>query len=317
MPAAADQTAHTVRPLVGPTGLGKTNLLLQIGLHVAAGEGFLHWQGRRVRRVLYVDGEMSRRLLKKRLAAAVHRLGHAPVGFHALSHEDIPGFAPLNTPEGQACVNAVIERIGGVDLAIFDSVMCLIAGKMKDEDAWAQTMPYIRKLTARGIGQLWGHHTGHDESRSYGDKTKEWQLDLVLFMETVRREDTDVSFNLEFRKAREREPETRADFQSLKVALVNDEWLHELSEAQHVGKASPLAQKFLDALVNVLASDMVTKVNGRRAATDDDWKVECTRLGLIDPEAKPASARTLFAKYRRELVAANRIACEGKLSWIL
>ena len=39
-------------------------------------------------------------------------------------------------------------------------------------------------------------------------------------------------------------------------------------------------------------------------------------LGLIDPEAKPHSARTLFAKYRRELVGAFRIGCEGDFSWL-
>ncbi len=35
---------------------------------------------------------------------------------------------PLNTPEGQAFIDAIIERIGGVDLVIFDNVMSLIVG---------------------------------------------------------------------------------------------------------------------------------------------------------------------------------------------
>jgi hypothetical protein len=38
-------------------------------------------------------------------------------------------------------------------------------------------------------------------------------------------------------------------------------------------------------------------------------------MGLIDL-AKPDSARTLFNKHRRELIAANRIACEGDWTWL-
>lgn len=302
--------------LVGPTGLGKTNFLLQLAMNCAAGVSFLSWQGRRMAKVLYIDGEMSRRLFKQRIADTVKRLGNAPIGFHALSHEDIEGFAPINTAQGQACIDAVIDRIGVVDLIVLDSIMCLTAGDMKDGEAWRETIPYVRSLTRRNIGQIWAHHTGHDESKSYGDKTKEWQLDTVMHMEAVRRDDTDVSFNLEFRKARERTPATRADFQTVKVALVGDEWRHEGSEVQHSGRATPLALKFRDALVNVLASDLAIKVGAHPAAKDDDWKAECVRLGLIDPQAKPNSARALFSKNKRELVAAHRVFCDGEVTWI-
>jgi len=82
------------------------------------------------------------------------------------------------------------------------------------------------------------------------------------------------------------------------------------------GKISPTTQKALQALMNVLAGDDVTLLlGGRRAAKKQDWHRECVLLGLIDPEAKPASARSLFSKFRRELVAANLVACQGDLSW--
>jgi hypothetical protein len=28
---------------------------------------------------------------------------------------------------------------------------------------------------------MWLHHTGHNETQSYGTKTREWQMDTVLF----------------------------------------------------------------------------------------------------------------------------------------
>src|SRR5262245_3890755 len=185
--------------LVAPTGLGKTNFAMALAMHVAAGKDFLHWRAHRRCKVLYIDGEMSRRLLKQRIAEAAARLGENPEGFYALSHEDIEGFPPLNTAAGQGCLDQIIEYIGGVDLVAFDSIMCLLAGDMKEGEPWAQVMPWVRSLTKRNIAQIWNHHTGHDTTRSYGDKTKEWQLDTVLHMETVENAAADVSFSLEFR----------------------------------------------------------------------------------------------------------------------
>ena len=302
--------------LVAPTGLGKTNFAMALGLHAAAGVDFLHWRGRRPCTVLYIDGEMSRRLLRQRLADATARLGMTPAGFHVLSAEDVEGFAPLNTPAGQAYVNQVISHLGKPDLIIFDSIMCLTIGDMKDGEAWSAAMPWVRSLTRQCIGQIWVHHTGHDESRSYGDKTKEWQLDTVMHMEPIAREDTDVSFSLEFRKARERTPTTRGDFQTARIALLADQWTVEATGIVRQGHVSPLGLKFLDALHGALASDNTVQHQGRRAATLEHWKAEGIKTGLLDSE-KPDSARTLFNKHKRELIAGNMVACNEQLAWLV
>jgi hypothetical protein len=303
--------------ITAATGIGKTNFGLALGMRVVAGMEFLHWQGRRKARVLYIDGEMSRRLLRQRVLDEERRVGITPENFFALSREDIEGFKPLNTIEGQAWMDALIERVGGVDLVIADNIMCLTVGDMKDPEPWQQTMPWVLSLTKRTTGQLWIHHTGHDESRSYGDKTREWGLDTVAHFDEVKRHDTDVSFNLQFKKARERTPATRFDFQDVKIALIDDRWEYELTDTRRPGKVSPQTQKALDALVNVLAGDDVMLLSGgRRAARRAHWEAECALLGLVDKD-KPHSARTLFSKFRRELVAANRVACEGDWSWLL
>jgi hypothetical protein len=303
--------------LTAATGLGKTNFGLALGMRIAAGEDFLHWRAHRPCRVLYIDGEMSRRLLRQRVLDEEKRVGITPEFFFALSHEDIEGFKPLNTIEGQAWMNALIDKIGGVDLVIVDNIMSLTVGDMKDPEPWQQTIPWAHSLTKRAIGQVWIHHTGHDESRSYGDKSREWQMDTVAHLDAVKRDDTDVSFCMAFKKARERTPATRFDFQDVKIAIVNDCWEHELTQTQRPDKVPPLTGKALEALTNVLASDQaVTLPSSRRAAHRDHWEAECAARGLIDM-GKPHSARTLFNKFRRELVAANRIACEGDFSWLI
>jgi AAA domain len=310
----------TTRALItAATGLGKTNFGLALAMHAAAGLDFLHWKAHRAVRVLYIDGEMSRRLLRERVLAEAQRIEADPEGFFALSHQDVPGgMKALNTPEGQAWVDAFIKKIGGVDLVIFDNIMSLTTGDQKESEPWRQTLPWSLSLTKSDVGQVWIHHTGHDESRSYGDKTREWQMDAVVHLNPVERDDTDISFAMKFEKARERTPINRDDFQDVKIALVNDRWEYELSRAQRPDKISPQAARALDALRNVIAGDQATPLpGGRRAAATAAWKAECVHLGLIDAEAKPHSARTLFAKYRRELVGAFRIGCEGDFSWLV
>jgi hypothetical protein len=259
---------------------------------------------------------MSRRLLRQRIEDAVNRLGKRPAGFHALSHEDVEKFAPLNTAAGQAHIERLIAEIKP-DFIVFDAIMCLLAGEMKEGQSWAAVMPWIRSLTRRRIGQLWLHHTGHDESRSYGDKTKEWQLDTVMHMEAVAREDADVSIALEFRKARERTPATRADFQRARIAIVGDQWTVDVAASVRRGHVSPIGQKFLDALHNALAGDTTEMRYGQRAVTLELWKAECFAVGLLDRDKPTNQVRAVWSKYRLELIAANRIACDNTMAWTI
>jgi hypothetical protein len=292
--------------LAADTGLGKTLFAMSLCLHAAAKTDFLQWQAHRACRVLYIDGEMSRRLLKRRIVDAVARIGEKPVGFHALSHEDIEGFAPLNTPKGQACIERLIKQIGGV--IVFDSVMCLLIGDMKDEESWQKTMPWVRSLTKRNIGQIWINHTGHDASRGYGTKTREWQMDTVLHLEAANSSGADVSFTLEFRKARERTPDTRDDFRTALIELIGNTWMSQADDTGKKANVSPLGQKFLGALYQALP------MRGDRRVTMEAWHAECVRIGLLDP-GKAHSARTVFSRYRRELIAADRIACNAQYVW--
>jgi hypothetical protein len=285
-------------------------------ISAAAGSGFLHWRGVRPARVLFIDGEMSRRLLQTRLIDEAARLGLKPDGFHILSHEDVENFRPLNTPEGQTFIEGMIERIGGVDLIEFDNVMSLLAGNMKETEQWAVTMPWVRSLTRRKIGQIWMHHT-NEENKSYGDKTREWQMDTVIHLDEVKRPDTDVSFQLTFRKARERTPANRAAFVDARIALLNNQWTSDAATTSVKAKVSPLGKKFFDALVNATIDSDAKKMVNCPTATIEHWRAECIKLGLLDRDNKPQSARSLFNKHKRELIAANWAACNEAMAWTL
>jgi hypothetical protein len=288
------------------TGLGKTSLSMAIAMHCGAGLDFLRWRCHRRTRVLYIDGEMSRRLLKRRINEAEVRLGATSLGARFLSKEDIEDFPPLNTPTGLAFLTHLIDSFGGIDLIIFDNIMALLVGDQKDELSWNAVLPLLSALTKRDIGQLWIDHTGHDASRGYGSKTKQWRMDTSIHLAAVERANTDISFTLEFRKARERTPETRADFENTTISLIDDQWMEEGGRRQP-GKPSTQEASVLRVLDELLCSSNVVTHKGRRAVHSESWKAECLRRAL-------ATSHT-FSTYRSRLAGKDLIACDGELSW--
>jgi AAA domain len=304
--------------LWAPTGIGKTMFSMGLSMAMAADHTFLHWQAPRPARVLYIDGEMSSRLLKQRLIDGVARLGVRPDTFFALSWEDIPDFQPLNTAEGQAAIEAIIRRVRP-DLISFDNIISLIAGSQKDEEGWSQTMPWIKSLTKRKIGQLWLHHTGHDETRSYGTKLREWQMDTVIKLEIVAREDTDVSFLLSFTKARERTPTNRHEFEDVRIALLGDTWTYQRASGARKQAPSPLGQKFLEVLRELAGNQpdlvegiQVPRMFGCPTTSLEEWRKACVAHGLT---GKNQSAD--FSRYKLELISRNWVACNETMAWVL
>ncbi len=306
------------------TGIGKTNFVMAACGHIGAGKNFLHWHCPRPRLVLYVDGEMSRQLLRERIADMVRRLGEPPTGAFFFSKEDVPGFAPLNTREGQAAIWLLIEEVQQrsgqkLDAICLDSIMALLLGDMKEEDAWRDTMPLVLALTERHIEQFWVHHTGHDATRGYGTKTREWQLDIVQHLDDVENKppDIDIAFRLSFKKARTRTPVNRLDFADTTITLSNDRWESLMVAAGRGQINNDLTRKFYEALLTATATSNVTRIGSAYpTASIEEWRAQCIARGLLDP-SKADSKRALFSHHKLKLIAANWIACSAELAWVL
>jgi len=327
--------------LNGPTGRGKTMFLMAITMALSEGRDFLHWRAVRPARVLYLDGEMSPNLMQRRVEDSVRRAG-------GIDHPNNAHFVclnqlsirppPLNTEAGQRYIDQVIEHFaeewGLPDLAILDNVQALLVGDMKGEEPWHETMPWVYGLTRRRIGQFWAHHTGHDESRGYGTKTREWQLDTVMLLKPIDRPGADIAFELEFTKARERAPHNRADFAPMTITLEHDEWTAEAVETankaaqpakpQKPKPPSPLAVKFHSALLDALAhgSERRQEAAGMPSVTAAQWESELARLDLLPTLPPEGAARqiqnrriALISKYRTELIAADWIAANSGFLW--
>jgi hypothetical protein len=198
---------------------------------------------------------------------------------------------------------------------------------MKEEDGWRQTLPWIKSLTKRKIGQIWIHHTGHDGTHSYGTKTREWQLDTVIRAEPVKREDTDVSLKVTFEKARERTPRNREDFADITVALVNELWIWDAAvqaskEADaakvRVPKAASIGKRALAEAIDALgavppASNYVPP--NVKTVDVEQWRKYAYARGISDGTTDRAKQKAFKQAYDYLLAQQEAAAWQGQV-WI-
>jgi hypothetical protein len=209
----------------GETGVGKTLLGMDMGGAIAAMATFPKWPGQRKARVMYIDGELPMETFKERMELLAKRYG-SDLAFYGYNREDLgdDGLPPLNTEAGQVWLKREIEAVKP-DIIFFDSIMCLLIGSVLDEAAWMPMRPFVRWLTANHIAQVWLHHA-NDSGKSFGDKTREWEMDTVVKLSRPLGEDgepDDSSIRLEFTKARLRTPANTEQFLPL-IISPGDDW---------------------------------------------------------------------------------------------
>ena len=197
--------------------------------------------------------------------------------------------------------------------------MSLLVGELREPASWQSTLTLVAELSRRNVGQVWINHTGHDVGKSYGDKTRDWRMTSTIHLTKIDRPDTDVSFELKFNKKRECTPLNRADFQTVKIALVNDTWVCSAAVANQLPpKPGSMEEKCLDLLQAILnGEDGVFEHRGNRATSAKQaWFPRCQKEGVC-AAATDRVARSTFDRIKRRLVSTNMIGCDGDATWVL
>ena len=240
---------------------------------------------------------------------------------------------PLNTPRGMAWLRREIKSVDP-DAIVFDSIMCLLEGTMSEEESWAPIKAEIRKISGWRIAQIWLHHTGHDNSKGFGTKTREWEMDTVIALTSSG--DDDGSILMEFKKARLRKPETRDQFESKKLLCGRDGW-EIVGEApkQKKGKGdakkeslAEIVRREFRAAYEHLANDVDPTPGLDGCSMVRKVKVEAIRdllkkRGKLDTEDDggmiSSKGRTAFKEARLSLTATgkNEFIQDGDLIWAL
>ncbi len=223
--------------MFGETGVGKTLLTLDMAAAIASGSPMLGWAGQRATRVMYLDGELPAETFKERMQLIAGRYGR-DISLYGYNRDDLGDgqMPPLNEPKGEKWLMREIDEVKP-ELVVFDSIMALMDGVMGEEESWAPVKHLARKLTSRRMAQIWLHHTGHDKTKGFGTKTKEWEMDTVAKLNFA--DESHEAFTMEFTKARLRTPANAHEFKPRTISLGPDGWLSEpLRGAPGTGRKS-------------------------------------------------------------------------------
>jgi hypothetical protein len=262
---------------------------------------------------MYLDGEMLAETFKERMQLVAEEFGedHLLFGYS----RDVLGpdeMGPLNTPQGEKWL---WREIGVVkpDAIVFDSIMCLLAGTMTEEESWTPVKQLMRKISSNRVGQVWLHHTGHDSSRGFGTKTREWEMDTVLSLTATPDEQGVLA---EFKKARLRTPQTADQFKSRVIVRNQDGWTStgEAPKAARTRNAKAVLSAAILAAYDRLADGAPTTsgFDGKpvRKVPIDRLRDELKGRGFLETNEAGAiisRARFAFHNAKAELISLGRL----------
>jgi archaellum biogenesis ATPase FlaH len=218
----------------GWRGVGKTYFAGALSVALATGSSFLKatWKAPRPRNVLYIDGELSGRLLVERFssliagldASAAEKVFEVFERLHVLSFEDWQGWfnrgMRLSEPEDQQWLKNRIKRLG-IEVVVLDSLTTLGGvDKENDAESWAPVQRYLLELRALGLVVILLHHDNKMGTQR-GTSRREDVLDLVLQLKRPPDYQTSQGLRaiLEFSKVRSAPPE---ECESIEVTLEGD-----------------------------------------------------------------------------------------------
>jgi hypothetical protein len=316
-----DVICTTSRWLIyGATGVGKTLFAAEMAGAMAAAAEFLGWIGRRPARVMYLDGELPAETFKERMELIAERYGaDIPLyGYNrdVLGPDEMP---PLNTEAGERWLK---KEIGIVhpDAIFADSIMSLLIGNMAEEESWTPMKPMVRWLSAQRICQVWLHHTGHDTSKSYGTKTREWELDTVLAL-TPAGDDGSI-IQADFTKARLRTPANYKQFTARNLTRGPDGWTATDADVSRKGGSvgTEVAQvkgailRAYDHLADGIILEPGFDNKPVRKVLADAIRDEVKSRGFLDTTEKgaiTASSRTVYRRAKNILLGQNILIEDG------
>jgi Replicative DNA helicase len=198
--------AQSINEVYAWRGVGKTKFVLGVGMAVATGGRFLKWKADKPRKVLHIDGELSKWTLQKWISEAAMLAGDGPsdnykiIAHGTLSDEQtIPNIASI---EGQDKIEPYLD---GIELLILDNIATLSSGgDENDKEFWNPIQSWLSGLRKRDISVLFVHHAGKGGAQR-GTSARDDILDNVISLQHP----ADYSmqegcrFNVVFEKARD------------------------------------------------------------------------------------------------------------------
>ncbi len=184
-------------------GIGKTWLVLELGICLSLGRGFLKWQPPRPFRVFHICGEMHVDTIRERIKSLLppNSPEDAESRFRVLSATaQERGIPDLSTREGQA---AVERELGDAEVVVLDNLSTLFRTKENEADDWQAAQEWLIRLRSQGRTVILVHHAGKNGGQR-GTSRREDVLDLVWSLEADPDSDKSegAQFTIKFKKNR-------------------------------------------------------------------------------------------------------------------
>jgi putative DNA primase/helicase len=159
-------------------GVGKTHFALGMAVAVASGGTFLKYKAPKPRQMLYIDGEMPRYDILRRLKAAPAAQELSSAYFQILSASDNDLQLPdLGTDGGR---RAFTELIAPFDFIVLDNLSSLAPTLKENEgDSWAPIQHWLLNARSKGKSLMLVHHGGKSGGQR-GTSRKEDVLDTII-----------------------------------------------------------------------------------------------------------------------------------------
>jgi hypothetical protein len=170
----------------GPRGHGKTEVALYMGVGLVGGIDVFGWECKRPHRVLFVDAELPKWEMQKRLEGVIADLGPRPKkvrdNFHLLSVSDLS--VPINLAD-PAQTDELVDYFTQYDVAILDSITMLTSGiDLNDAKDWETINSLCTRCRDRGTSIIRLQHLGKDRKKGgLGSSRQEFPLNFCMQIE--------------------------------------------------------------------------------------------------------------------------------------
>jgi hypothetical protein len=189
--------------IFGPRGHGKTWFSLGLAIGMSSGVKFLSHGPGRLRRVIYLDGEMDLANIQQRIKDLCMSLSvEPPPGLRLFTPEAFTDLLPsINTPEGQRAIDEMIKT--DWDVMFIDNYSAWSGDGRENAEAWAPMMRWMLGHKRAGRTVIVVHHTGKT-GKQRGSSSHEDALDWSIALKPVedKAQDGALRFNLVWEKAR-------------------------------------------------------------------------------------------------------------------
>lgn len=218
--------------LVGKTGLGKSNLLIELCYCIANNENFLAWPTSKKWKSLYIDGEMHPRKMQERFTMMQRDRSTENIFYFNLPDYYLDGkkILKINHVEAQSRINGLLKALEEAgnrpDLIIMDNLSCLSDADENDNTAQSTMIDWFSKLRREGYAVILVHHT-NKEGGQRGANRKEDIVDTYIKLEPpTNPKYQGAEFKITFSKTRDKPPKPHG----IQVEMVENaerelEWL--------------------------------------------------------------------------------------------